>query len=194
VSPTRFLAQEQVLDKFVDQFVAHSRALKVGDGRDPDTRMGPLVNARRQGAVEELVAEAAQRGAKVATGGNRIGNKGNFYEPTVLTDVDRGMRIMNEEPFDPVALVMPFRDLDEVVAEANRLPYGLAAYAFSRSAKTVAALAEGVEAGMMTVNHLGLALPETPSGGVKDSGYGSEGGPEALEAYLATKFVTHAAV
>jgi len=102
------------------------------------------------------------------------------------------MRIMNEEPFGPVAMVMPFRDLDEVVAEANRLPYGLAAYAFSRSANTVAALSEGVETGMMTVNHLGLALPETPFGGVKDSGYGSEGGPEALDAYLTTKFVTHA--
>jgi succinate-semialdehyde dehydrogenase/glutarate-semialdehyde dehydrogenase len=194
VSPTRFLVQEQVLDEFVDRFVAHSRALKVGDGRDPDTRMGPLVNARRQGAVEELVAEAAQRGAKVATGGNRIGNKGSFYEPTVLTGVDRGMRIMNEEPFGPVAMVMPFRDLEEVVAEANRLPFGLAAYAFSRSAGTVAALSEGVETGMMTVNHLGLALPETPFGGVKDSGYGSEGGPEALDAYLTTKFVTHAVV
>ncbi len=192
VSPTRFLVQEQVMDEFVERFVAHSRAVKVGDGRDPDTRMGPLVNARRQGAVEELVAEAAQRGAKVATGGNRIGNKGSFYEPTVLTDVDRGMRIMNEEPFGPVAMVLPFRDLDEVMAEANRLPYGLAAYAFSRSAGTVAALSEGVETGMMTVNHLGLALPETPFGGVKDSGYGSEGGPEALEAYLTTKFVTHA--
>jgi len=110
----------------------------------------------------------------------------------VLTDVDRDMRIMNEEPFGPVAMVLPFRDLDEVVAEANRLPYGLAAYAFSRSANTVAALSEGVETGMMTVNHLGLALPETPFGGVKDSGYGSEGGPEALDAYLTTKFVTHA--
>ncbi len=192
VSPTRFLVQEQVLDEFVERFVAHSRAVKVGDGLEPDTRMGPLVNARRQGAIEELVAEAAQRGAKVATGGNRIGNKGSFYEPTVLTDVDRGMRIMNEEPFGPVAMVLPFRDLDEVVAEANRLPYGLAAYAFSRSAGTVAALSEGVETGMMTVNHLGLALPETPFGGVKDSGYGSEGGPEALDAYLTTKFVTHA--
>ncbi len=192
VSPTRFLVQEDVVDEFVESFVAHARAIKVGDGLEAETRMGPLVNARRQNAVDELVAEAAQRGATVATGGKRVGNKGSFYEPTVVTGVDRGMRIMNEEPFGPVALVMPFRDLDEVVTEANRLPYGLAAYAFSRSAKTVAALSEGVETGMMTVNHLGLALPETPFGGVKDSGYGSEGGPEALEAYTVTKFVTHA--
>ena len=102
------------------------------------------------------------------------------------------MRVMNEEPFGPLALMMPFRDLDEAVEEANRLPYGLAAYAFSRSAKTVAALSDGVETGMLTVNHLGLALPETPFGGVKDSGYGSEGGTEAMEAYFTTKFVTHA--
>ncbi len=193
VSPTRFLVQEEVFDEFVTRFVQHARALTIGDGRDPETRMGPLVNARRQEAVEELVAEAGRRGARIETGGNRIGNEGSFYAPTVLTGVDRGMRIMNEEPFGPIALIMPFRHLDEVVEEANRLPYGLAAYAFSRSAATVAALSEGVETGMMTVNHLGLALPETPFGGVKDSGYGSEGGSEALEGYLTTKFVSHLA-
>ncbi len=193
VSPTRFLVQEEVFDEFVTRFVQHARALTIGDGRDPETRMGPLVNARRQEAVEELVAEAGRRGARIETGGNRIGNEGSFYAPTVLTGVDRGMQIMNEEPFGPIALIMPFRYLDEVVEEANRLPYGLAAYAFSRSAATVAALSEGVETGMMTMNHLGLALPETPFGGVKDSGYGSEGGSEALEGYLTTKFVSHLA-
>ena len=192
VSPTRFLIQDKVMDAFVDRFVKNARALKVGDGLDPETRMGPLVNERRRQAVEELIADARQKGAVVATGGNRIGNTGNFLEPTVLTGVTSQMRIMNEEPFGPVALVMGFHDLDEAVAEANRLPFGLAAYAFARSAKTVAALAERVETGMLSVNHLGLALPETPFGGVKDSGYGSEGGSEALEPYFSPKFVSHA--
>lgn len=192
VSPTRFLVQERVMDEFVDRFVTHARAIKVGDGLDPQTRMGPLINQRRRQAVEDLVGEAQQRGATLVSGGNRIGNKGNFLEPTVVTGVTREMRIMNEEPFGPVALMMPFRELDEVVDEANRLPYGLAAYAFSRSAKTVAALSNRVETGMLTVNHLGLALPETPFGGMKDSGYGSEGGAEAIEAYLTPKFITHA--
>lgn len=192
VSPTRFLVQERVLDGFVERFTAHAKAVRVGDGLDAETRMGPLISERRRQAVEELVADARQEGATLATGGGRIGNKGNFLEPTVLTGVTRGMRIMNEEPFGPVALMMPFRDVEEVVAEANRLPFGLAAYAFSRSARTVAALSDGVEAGMLSINHLGLALPETPFGGVKDSGYGSEGGTEAMEAYLSTKFVTHA--
>ena len=192
VSPTRFLVQERVMDEFVERFVGHARAIRVGDGLDPETRMGPLINARRRSAVEELIADAKAGGAEVAAGGGRIGNVGNFFEPTVLTGVTRGLRIMNEEPFGPVALVMPFRELDEAVEEANRLPYGLAAYAFSRSAKVVAALSDRVETGMLTVNHLGLALPETPFGGVKDSGYGSEGGTEAMEAYFSTKFVTHA--
>lgn len=192
VSPTRFLVQERVMDEFVERFVKHAAAIKVGDGLDPQTRMGPLVNERRRQAVEDLLAEAKQRGAHIACGGNRIGNTGNFLEPTVVTGVTGDMRIMNEEPFGPVALLMPFHDLDEAVTEANRLPFGLSAYAFSRSANIVGALSDRVETGMLTVNHLGLALPETPFGGVKDSGYGSEGGTEAMESYFVTKFVTHA--
>ncbi len=191
VSPTRFLVQQGVMDSFLDHFVKHAKAIKVGNGLDPETRMGPLINERRRQAIEALMLDASQGGAEIASGGNRIGNTGNFLEPTVLTGVTRGMRLMNEEPFGPIALMVPFRDLDEVVTEANRLPFGLAAYAFSRSAKTVAALSDRVETGMLTVNHLGLALPETPFGGVKDSGYGSEGGTEAMEPYFATKFVTH---
>ncbi|MDQ0392290.1 NAD-dependent succinate-semialdehyde dehydrogenase [Labrys monachus] len=194
VSPTRFLVQEKVMDAFVDRFVQHARAIQVGDGLDPATRMGPVVNSRRLDALGSLIADAQQKGASVATGGSRVGNTGNFLEPTVLTGVTRDMRIMNEEPFGPVALMTSFHDLDEAVAEANRLPFGLAAYAFSRASRNVATLSAGIETGMLTINHLGLALPEVPFGGVKDSGYGSEGGLEAMEAYLTTKFVTHAAL
>jgi succinate-semialdehyde dehydrogenase/glutarate-semialdehyde dehydrogenase len=135
-----------------------------------------------------------QKGAEIRTGGSRIGNKGNFFEPTVLTNVSREIRVMNEEPFGPLALMVPFRTFDEAVAEANRLPYGLASYAFTRSARTANAVAAAVEAGMMSINHHGLALPEVPFGGIKDSGYGSEGGSEAIEAYLNTKLITQLGV
>lgn len=192
VSPTRFLVQQKLYDTFVDRFVAIAAGLKVGDGMDKDTQMGPLAHDRRVPWVEGLVADARQKGAEVRTGGERIGNKGYFYQPTVLTGVSRDARMMNEEPFGPLAMIAPFGELDEVVEEANRLPFGLASYAFTRSAKTANAIASRVETGMMTINHLGLALPEVPFGGVKDSGYGSEGGSEAIEAYLNTKFVTQA--
>jgi succinate-semialdehyde dehydrogenase/glutarate-semialdehyde dehydrogenase len=193
VSPTRFLVQEGVYEQFVDRFSTIARGVKVGDGLEADTQMGPLANARRVTAMEELIGDAVQKGAEVRTGGKRIGNKGNFFEPTVLTGVNADMRVMNEEPFGPLAAIMPFEGMDDLVQEANRLPYGLASYAFTRSAKTASALAASVEVGMMTINHLGLALPEVPFGGVRDSGYGSEGGSEAIEAYLNTKFVTQAA-
>lgn len=194
VSPTRFLVQEKVYDRFVERFTAKAKAIRVGDGLVSETGMGPVITQRRLQAVEALVADARQGGAEVTTGGGRIGNTGNFLEPTVLAGVTQSMRAMNEEPFGPLALMRPFADLDEAIAEANRLPFGLAAYAFSRSASTVSRLSSGVETGMLTINHLGLALPETPFGGVKDSGYGSEGGSEALEPFLTTKFVTHAAL
>ncbi|MFT8244787.1 NAD-dependent succinate-semialdehyde dehydrogenase [Roseomonas sp. BN140053] len=194
VSPTRFLVQEQVFDRFVDGFVAASREIKVGNGLDKGVTMGPLANERRIPAMEALLGDARQKGAEIRTGGNRIGNKGYFFEPTVVTGVTREMRVMNEEPFGPVAVMVPFREFDEVVEEANRLPYGLASYAFTRSARTAQAIAAEVESGMMTVNHLGLALPEVPFGGVKDSGYGSEGGSEAIEAYLNPKFVSQAGI
>jgi len=192
VSPTRFLIQEKVYDQFVDRFVGYAKAVKVGDGMDSSTTMGPLANSRRITAMETFIGDATQKGATLRTGGKRIGNKGNFFEPTVLTDVPMDARVMNEEPFGPLAVIAPFQGLDDVVAEANRLPYGLAAYAWTRSAKTANTIAAAVESGMMTINHLGLALPEVPFGGVKDSGYGSEGGSEAIEAYLNTKFVSQA--
>ncbi|MSO80219.1 MAG: NAD-dependent succinate-semialdehyde dehydrogenase [Alphaproteobacteria bacterium] len=190
VSPTRFLVHEKVYGQFVDGFVAAAKGIKVGDGLDKDTRMGPLANSRRLEAMEAFVADAQQQGARLATGGRRIGNKGNFYEPTVLTDVPLSARIMNEEPFGPVAPIVSFSDFDAVVAEANRLQYGLAAYAYTKSAKTAAAIGAAFESGMVSINHHGLALPEVPFGGIKDSGFGSEGGSEAIEAYLNTKFIT----
>ena len=193
VSPTRFLVQENVYDDFVERFTQAAAEIPVGDGLQPDTRMGPLISERRLQAVDDLIADARRSGARVATGAERIGNKGSFYRPTVLTDVSRDMRIMNEEPFGPVALMTPFARVEEALEEANRLPFGLASYAFTRSAETVSVLSNEVEAGMVTINHLGIALPETPFGGMKDSGYGSEGGAEAMDAYLVTKFVTHLA-
>jgi succinate-semialdehyde dehydrogenase/glutarate-semialdehyde dehydrogenase len=192
VSPTRMLVQESVYEEFVDGFIAHAKAVKVGDGLENGTTMGPLANARRITAMETFIGDAQQKGATIRIGGSRIGNKGNFFEPTVLTDVPLESRVMNEEPFGPLALISPFRGFDDVVAEANRLPFGLASYAYTRSAKTANAISAAVEAGMMSINHQGLALPETPFGGVRDSGYGSEGGSEAIEAYLNTKFVTQA--
>lgn len=192
VSPTRFLVHEAVYERFVDGFVKAAKSVKVGDGLEKDTRMGPLANPRRVEAMESLIADATAKGAKVRTGGKRIGNKGFFFEPTVLTDVPLEARIMNEEPFGPVAPIRPFANFDAVVAETNRLPYGLAAYAYTKSAKTAAAIGAAVESGMVSINHHGLALPEVPFGGVKDSGYGSEGGSEALEAYVNTKFITQA--
>jgi succinate-semialdehyde dehydrogenase/glutarate-semialdehyde dehydrogenase len=192
VSPTRMLVQEKVYDRFVDSFVQHSEALKVGDGLESGTRMGPMANPRRITAMEMFLSDAQQHGANLRTGGKRIGNKGNFFEPTVVTDVPHSARVMNEEPFGPLALISPFKSIEDAVTEANRLPYGLASYAYTRSAKTAQVLASEVEAGNVSINHHGLALPEVPFGGVKDSGYGSEGGAEAIEAYLVTKFVTQA--
>jgi succinate-semialdehyde dehydrogenase/glutarate-semialdehyde dehydrogenase len=190
VAPTRFLVERPVYDDFVGKFVAGARKLKVGDGLTDGVRMGPLAHARRLDAMEALVGDALAHGAKAETGGRRIGNTGYFFEPTVLTGVPLEARIMSEEPFGPVAVMAPFETFDDVVAEANRLPYGLAAYAYTRSQKIAAALAGSIESGMVSINHHGLALPEVPFGGVKDSGYGSEGGADAIDAYQVTKFVT----
>lgn len=194
VSPTRFLVHEKVYEQFVDGFTAAAKALKVGDGLDPATRMGPLAHGRRIEAMEGFVADAVAKGAKIRTGGKRVANKGYFFEPTVMTDLAPDSRILNEEPFGPLAPIMSFKDFDSVLAEANRLPYGLASYAYTKSVKTATALSDGIESGMLSINHHGLALPEVPFGGVKDSGYGSEGGSEAIEPYLVTKFVTTASL
>lgn len=191
IAPTRFLVQEQVYGNFLDRFVEKAKKIVVGDGLDPKTGMGPLVNERRVKAVEELIADAVSRGAKLATGGQRVANKGYFFEPTVLTDVPLDARAMNEEPFGPVALVSRFSAPEEAIAEANRLPYGLAAYAYTRSSARAALAAKRIESGMVSINHQGLGPVEMPFGGIKESGYGLEGGSEAIEAYLVTKMVTH---
>ncbi|MEO3997451.1 NAD-dependent succinate-semialdehyde dehydrogenase [Mesorhizobium sp. CAU 1732] len=190
VSPTRFLVQENVYERVVDAFTVAAKSIKVGNGWDDGTQMGPLANERRIPVLQELIADAVEHGARLTTGGGRIGNKGNFFEPTVLADVPVEARIMNEEPFGPVAIFRSFDTLDEVIEEANRLPFGLASYAFTGSADTANQLGLRIEAGMTTINHNGLALPEVPFGGIKDSGHGTEGGSEAINAYLSTKFVT----
>jgi succinate-semialdehyde dehydrogenase/glutarate-semialdehyde dehydrogenase len=156
--------------------------------------MGPLAHDRRVEAVESFVTDAINKGAKATTGGNRIGNEGYFFEPTVLTDVSLDSKIMNEEPFGPVAPIIPFSDFDGAIEEANRLNYGLAAYAYSTSSDTIEELGARIESGMISINHHGIALIETPFGGIKDSGYGSEGGLEAIEGYLNTKFITRKAI
>jgi succinate-semialdehyde dehydrogenase/glutarate-semialdehyde dehydrogenase len=170
VSPTRFLVQEAVNDEFVESFTAHASAVKVGNGMVDCVDMGPLVSERRLRAQEDLIADARQKGAGVRAGGERLGNFGSSLAPTVLTDVDVSMRAMNKEPFGPIALLISFKSTEDAVGEANHLPFGLTAYAFSSSAKRVAELEAGVEAGMMTMNHLGLALPEVPFGRVEESG------------------------
>ncbi|RTL49622.1 MAG: NAD-dependent succinate-semialdehyde dehydrogenase [Bradyrhizobiaceae bacterium] len=192
VAPTRFLVHDSVFKDFVDGFVASAEALKVGDGLAEGVTMGPLANNRRVDAMEAFTADAKAKGAKVATGGERIGNRGYFFKPTVLTDVPLEARAMNEEPFGPLAIVNRFSDYDGVVKEANRLPYGLAAYAYTTSAKTMTNIGRDIESGMVSINHHGLGLPEIPFGGIKDSGHGSEGGIEAMESYLNTKLVTQA--
>ena len=192
VSPTRFLVQEGVYNQFVDQFVENTKKLKVGNGLEQGVTMGALANPRRTTAMEANIEDAGKHGGKIRAGGHRIGDKGNFYEPTVVTELPTDAKAMNEEPFGPMAIINPFKTFDDAVNEANRLPYGLAAYAWTKSAKTANAVANAVETGMITINHLGLALPEVPFGGVKDSGYGSEGGAEAIESYLNPKFVSQA--
>ncbi|WP_142781989.1 NAD-dependent succinate-semialdehyde dehydrogenase [Agrobacterium sp. T29] len=191
ISPTRFLIEEPVYDEFVSRFVKAAADIKVGDGFAPDTNMGPLVSNRRVEAIENLIQDAIDEGAEQLIGGKRMSNDGHFFQPTVLSNVPRHARAMNEEPFGPVALMVPMRSVDEILSEANRLPFGLASYGFTRSATSAAMIGEGVAAGMVSINHSGLALPEVPFGGINDSGYGTEGGADALESYLNTRFISH---
>jgi succinate-semialdehyde dehydrogenase/glutarate-semialdehyde dehydrogenase len=190
ITPTRFYLHEAIHDRFVTRFREVAASLRLGDGLDPQTQMGPLANVRRIGAMESLVSDAERCGARIELGGERHGERGYFWQPTILTDVPNEARIMNEEPFGPVAATHRFKDFDEVVAEANRLPFGLSAYAFTRDTTTATRIGDELEAGMVGVNHMVLTTPETPFGGVKESGYGSEGGSEGLDSYLVTKFVT----
>ena len=184
--------QSGVFEQFVDLFVQATQAIKLGHGLDPASQMGPLANPRRLAAMRDLVDDAVSLGAKLRCGGERVGTQGNFFAPTVLTHVPLSAQAMNTEPFGPLALINPFDHLEDAIAEANRLPFGLAAYAWTTSSKTSHVLGSEVETGMLTINHLGLGLPEAPFGGVKDSGYGSEGGSEAIEPYLTAKLITQA--
>ncbi len=190
ISPTRFYVQDAAYDRFVQRFVERVQAMKVGDGLDPSNRMGPLAQRRRVTAMEGFVDDALQHGGKVLVGGQRLPGHGNFFAPTVLTDLPDDARFMTEEPFGPIAGLVRFQTLDEVLARANRLPFGLASYAFTTSLNNAHLLSHGLEAGMVSINHIGLALAETPFGGVKESGYGSEGGRETFDGYLSTKFIS----
>ena len=190
VSPTRFYVQEKAYDKFVSRFLDKVKGLKVGPGLDADTKMGPLAHKRRMPAIASFVEDANTRGAKIVAGGNRVGETGNFFEPTIIEEPPDDAKIMKDEPFGPILGLKRFKNLDDAIARANSLPFGLAAYAFTSSTKNATKIGDGLESGMVTINHLGFALAEVPFGGVKESGYGSEGGSETFDGYLVTKFVT----
>jgi succinate-semialdehyde dehydrogenase/glutarate-semialdehyde dehydrogenase len=192
ISPTRFYVQEASYDRFTKRFVDYAKNLKLGDGLAEGTTMGPLANPRRLDAMEGFVADARKRGAEVRAGGARHGNQGFFFAPTVVTDIPDDARLMTEEPFGPVAPITPFKSFDEVVERANSLPFGLAAYAFTASTRTATLISDALESGMVGVNSLAISTPETPFGGVKESGYGHEGGIEGLEAYTNKKLVVQA--
>lgn len=189
-NPTRFYVQDAVYKKFVGAFAERAASIRVGSGLDEATQMGPLANARRLDVIDGLVRDAVDCGAELKTGGQRIGNLGYFYAPTVLADVPEKARILNEEPFGPVAPIMRFRTFDEVVERANRLPFGLTSYAFTSSTDIAARIGNALQAGLVGVNHFAVTMLETPFGGVKESGYGREGGIEGQEAYLVTKLIS----
>ncbi|WP_295850250.1 NAD-dependent succinate-semialdehyde dehydrogenase [uncultured Xylophilus sp.] len=193
-SPTRFYVQEGIYPRFVEAFADASRALRVGDGLDAQTQMGPLAHPRRVAAMEAMVADTASSGARLLCGGQRLPGPGSFFAPTVFADVPETARIMNEEPFGPVVPITPFATTDEAVERANRLPYGLAAYAMTRSLQRAAAMSDALDAGMVCINHFTVSTPASPFGGTKESGYGSEGGTEGLDAYLTTRSITQRAM
>ena len=190
ISPTRFYVQEKAYDKFVARFADTIASIKVGDGLGKGVEMGPLAHERRLMAMETFLDDASQRGGRIVTGGSRMGDKGNFFSPAVVTDIPDDSKLMTEEPFGPIAPVTRFKTTEEVLKRANSLPFGLASYVFTNSLKTATAVSNGLEAGMVNINHFGVALAETPFGGVKDSGIGSEGGIETFDGYLVTKFIT----
>lgn len=188
ISPTRFYVQEGVYDRFVAGFAEATKKVQMGNGLDASTIMGPLANDRRPPAIEKLVRDATDKGAKLLAGGER-GDGGYFYQPTVLADVPMTADIMTDEPFGPVALIRPFKDFDEAIAQANRLPFGLAAYAFTENARQANLVADALDTGMVGLNSFVISMPDAPFGGVKESGFGSEGGPEGLDSYYVTKAV-----
>ncbi|MBA4308055.1 MAG: NAD-dependent succinate-semialdehyde dehydrogenase [Sphingopyxis sp.] len=188
ISPTRFYVQEGIYDRFVAGFAEATKKVQMGNGLDASTIMGPLANDRRPPAIEKLVRDATDKGAKLLAGGER-GDGGYFYQPTVLADVPMTADIMTDEPFGPVALIRPFKDFDEAIMQANRLPFGLAAYAFTENARQANLVADALDTGMVGLNSFVISMPDAPFGGVKESGFGSEGGPEGLDSYHVTKAV-----
>jgi succinate-semialdehyde dehydrogenase / glutarate-semialdehyde dehydrogenase len=190
VSPTRLLVQRPVFDRFVARFLERTRALRVGPGLEEGVSMGPVASERRLKDMLAFAADARATGGEIAAGGERIGDRGNFFAPTVVLNPAPTSKLMTDEPFGPIAGIVPFDDVEGAIAEANRLPFGLAAYAFTASTRNAHLLATGIEAGMVNINHFGMAPAEIPFGGIKDSGFGSEGGTETFDSYLVTKFVT----
>jgi succinate-semialdehyde dehydrogenase/glutarate-semialdehyde dehydrogenase len=190
-SPTRFFVHESIFDAYTETFVRRAAKTVVGNGVEPGVEMGPLANDRRVAALAGLVDDARNRGAEIRTGGNRLDRKGYFFQPTVLANVPDDAHVMQEEPFGPLAIINPVASLDEAIAKANSVPYGLAAYGFTNRADYVDRMVEGVEAGNLSINTLEASLPETPFGGVKSSGYGREGGTEGLYNYMITKNLSH---
>lgn len=191
IGPTRFYVQDSVYDAFVEKFTAAASTIKVGSGLDPETTMGPLANGRRLDAMQRLIDDAVANGGKIMTGGKRIGVEGFLWEPTVLVDVPETAAIMNDEPFGPVAIISRFTTVEEAIEKANRLPFGLAAYAFTASLTRANLLADSLESGMVGINTYYFGMPEAPFGGVKQSGYGAENGTEGIDAYLVTKFANY---
>ena len=191
VAPTRFLVQEELYEKFVDGYVELAEKVKLGNGLDPSTSMGPLAHDRRLTAVEELVQDAEDLGAKIHCGGQRPKNVGYFYPPTVITGVPLSARMMNEEPFGPIIPISSFKSVEEVLTEANRLPYGLSAYAYTASSEIADRVGREIESGIIGINHHGQPAIETPFGGIQDSGQGKENGSEGLESYMHSKLISH---
>ncbi len=190
ISPTRFYIHDDIYDAFEQRFTEELASVRVGDGLDPDTQMGPLAHERRVPVMKQFVDNARQLGGKVILGGERLERDGFFFSPTVVTDLPDHAMLMTEEPFGPIAPLTRYTDLNEAIRRANSLPFGLSAYAFTQSLQAAHQLANELESGMVNINHFGSSLPETPFGGVKDSGIGSEGGAETFDGYLVTKFVT----
>ena len=191
VSPTRFFVDDAIHDRFAATFAETAAGITIGNGLDPATQMGPLANHRRVEAMERLIADAVGRGARVLAGGARVGNRGCLFPLTVLSEVPDDALAMQEEPFGPLALISRTRDIGQAIGKANSLPFGLAAYAFTQSAPNVERLSDELECGNLSINHLTASIAETPFGGVKDSGYGREGGTEGLACYTVTKNVSH---
>ena len=190
VSPTRFYLHEKIHDRFLARFLEKTREMKVGAGLDESTRMGPFAHERRVPAMEAFVDDASRRGGRIELGGERLSDRGNFFAPTIVTGLPDDAMLMTTEPFGPIAPFARFTDFDDVMRRANALPYGLSSYVFTSSLKNAQAAARALEAGNVNINHFGQAIAEAPFGGVKDSGWGSEGGVETFDGYLNTKFVT----